>query len=302
MMKNIAYKSLVFAFVIGVLVSTFAGEVLAQKKKTKLDTPTVTLAGATASSITLNVKAGTTGAPAGFSVQWMTLADYQANGNQFYSSDVVCKASFSGNANGSRYNLGPGESVQVTIGDTLLDAGASVGNCGGEPLVCDTAYVFRVFAHANNTLERSDFAIFGLDGSLRTIPCSAGGGCTFTQGYWKTHGPIPTGGNTNMWPVGALSLGSVTYSDLELLSILNTPSAGNGLVNLAHQLIAAKLNVANGADDAAIAGSILDADALIGGLIVPPIGSGALEPGDTSSLVNSLTSYNEGATGPGHCQ
>jgi hypothetical protein len=301
-MKNSFAKFFVITACVAALGLISSVGVYAQKKKTKLDAPTVIFVSSTASSITLKVKAGATGMPAGFSLQWMTLNEYLTNGSQFYSSDVVCKASFSGNANGSRYNLGPGEEVQVNIGDTLLDAGASVGNCSGEPLICDTSYVVQVFAHASSTLARSDFAIFGVDGSFKTIPCVVGGGCTFSQGFWKTHGPIPTGNNTNQWPVTALSMGTVPYTDLELLSILNTPAAGNSLVNLAHQLIAAKLNVANGADGSSIAGTISAADLLIGGLVAPPVGSGTLDPSDTNALKAALTDYNEGATGPGHCQ
>jgi hypothetical protein len=127
------------------------------------------------------------------------------------------------------------------------------------------------------------------------------GSCTRTIGYWKTHGPTPTGNNTNMWPVTSLTLGSVTYSDTELLRILKQPVKGNGLVALAHQLIGAKLNVANGANDAAVAAAILTADAMIGNLEVPPIGGGSLAPGVTSTLVTTLTNYNEGIIGPGHC-
>jgi hypothetical protein len=102
--------------------------------------------------------------------------------------------------------------------------------------------------------------------------------------------------------VTSLTLGTVTYDQAQLLSIFNTPAAGNGLIALAHQLIAAKLNVANGADDSAVAGAIVSADALIGGLVVPPVGSGSLPNSATGALITTLANYNEGAVGPGHCQ
>src|SRR6266545_2552392 len=121
----------------------------------------------------------------------------------------------------------------------------------------------------------------------------ADAGCTLTLGYWKTH--------PESWPVSSLTLGSVSYSQAQLLSILGTPVSGNGLIALAHQLIAAKLNVANGADPTAAAGSIAAADALIGALVVPPVGTGTLKPGATSALTGALDAYNTGAVGPGHC-
>lgn len=128
--------------------------------------------------------------------------------------------------------------------------------------------------------------------------CDNGGngdvGCTFTQGFWKNH--------PNDWPVQNLTLGTVNYTKAELLSILNQPVMGNGLISLAHQLIATKLNIANGADDSAIAATVLAADALIGGLVIPPIGAGWLAPATTSALTTLLDSYNNGLLGVPHCE
>jgi hypothetical protein len=118
-------------------------------------------------------------------------------------------------------------------------------------------------------------------------------GCTLTLGYWKTH--------ADAWPVNTLTLGSVSYTQAQLLSILNAAVKGNGLISLAHQLIAAKLNIAAGASSTDIATAIANADALIGALVVPPVGSGYLAPSAVSSLVTALNDYNTGVTGPGHC-
>ena len=118
-------------------------------------------------------------------------------------------------------------------------------------------------------------------------------GCTLTQGYWKNH--------PEDWPVVALTLGTVTYTQAQLLAILNTPVKGNGLISLAHQLIAAKLNIADGADDSDIDDAIEDADNLIGSLVIPPVGSGFISPSETSDLIGDLTDFNEGETGPGSC-
>ncbi len=118
-------------------------------------------------------------------------------------------------------------------------------------------------------------------------------GCTLTQGYWKNH--------ASAWPVTSLLLGTVNYTEAQLLGILKTPVKGNGLVSLSHQLIAAKLNVANGAVDPSISTTISNADTLIGSLVVPNVGSGFLSPSTTSSLTNALDNFNSGVTGPGHC-
>lgn len=121
--------------------------------------------------------------------------------------------------------------------------------------------------------------------------CDNHKGCTLTQGYWKNH--------PEDWPVDELTLGNVTYSDEELLEILRTPVRGNGLIALAHQLIAAKLNIEAGASDNEIEDAIDDADDLIGNLDI--LAGASLPTSETSSLVDELASYNEGEIGPGHC-
>ena len=72
-----------------------------------------------------------------------------------------------------------------------------------------------------------------------------------------------------LWPVTELQLGNVTYTQEQLLAILHQPVRGNGLLILAHQLIAAKLNIAAGADPSCIQDAIAEADALIGDLGCP---------------------------------
>jgi hypothetical protein len=125
-------------------------------------------------------------------------------------------------------------------------------------------------------------------------PCGTAG-CTLTQGYWKNH--------PEDWPVATLTLGTASYTKDQLLSILAQPVKGNGLVSLAHQLIAAKLNVANGATCTAITGTIAKADAVIAGSVVPPVGAGSLSTSSVSALVSALDEFNNGLTSgcPGHC-
>ncbi|MFL6247752.1 MAG: hypothetical protein ACJ74H_17140 [Thermoanaerobaculia bacterium] len=299
-------KNTIKTFAIFAVVLLMAVPMHAAGKKTAYDAPTVSCApGSTGSSINITVTAGASGAPAGFSVQWVLQSELDANGGIWPLDSYVdpnlssfCKASFSGKAYGYNYAVPAGGSNTVAVGDVIYDTPGASSECENTPLHCGERYAFRAFAHATNSLNRSAFSNTT---TCSTIACANDDGCTYTQGYWKSHGPIPLGNNSNEWPVTSLDLGGTTYSDLDLLSILNTPGAGNGLVTLAHQLIAAKLNVANGANDSAIAASIAAADALIGTRIVPPLGSGSLPNSATSGLIGELTSYNEGATGPGHC-
>jgi hypothetical protein len=123
---------------------------------------------------------------------------------------------------------------------------------------------------------------------------SAGSNCSYTQGYWKNH--------PGAWPVSQLSLGATVYTKAQLLDIFHTPVGGNGLIAMAHQLIAARLNLAFGASPQGLEATLARADALIGALVVPPVGKGSLDPAATSQTNEELTAFNEGKTGPGHCQ
>lgn len=255
-----------------------------------------------ASNIAINVTAGQAGAPAGFFIQWMTLGDYVALGNQWPETlDVpnpaapsFCKATFRSvvSQNCTGYNLSPGQSVTIIIGDdNLYDNCAVSSPCSGSPLLCNTAYVFRALA-IDPTGQHDNLRVSETI-TCATLACAGGSSCTYSQGYWRNH--------PNAWPVTSLILGTVTYQAAELMVILENPAHGNGLVILTHQLIAAKLNIANGADPSAIQQAITDADNMIGALVAPPIGDGYLLPGQTGDLTEILTEYNEGTIGPGHC-
>src|ERR1022692_1508331 len=61
----------------------------------------------------------------------------------------------------------------------------------------------------------------------------------FTQGYWKNH--------QSAWQDGTgLTLGTNFYANAQLETMLQTPVHGDASVELARQLIAALLNIANG--------------------------------------------------------
>jgi len=262
---------------------------------TPYDPPSLSCVGSGQSEITVKACAGASGAPAGITIHWMEKSVYDQFG---WGGENECALSLSGQPSlqhpgASRWELGPNQCQEIQLGDINFDeTGVSGTGCGLDPLKCGTEYVFRAFAHAGRGFGRSDWSA---DVVCSTQPCPVNG-CTFTQGYWKTHGPAGcvTGNNSNTWPVNALVIGSVGYTDLQLCSIFNTPAAGNGLISLAHQLMAAKLNLANGGGCDAIVSTINAADALIGSHVVPPVGSGSLSSSDTGALTATLGAFNEG--------
>lgn len=129
------------------------------------------------------------------------------------------------------------------------------------------------------------------------VPCL--GGCTLTQGYWKTHsryGPAPyddtwaqIGEDTPFYGSGK------TFYQV----LWTTPSGGNAYYILAHQFIAAKLNILNGADASAISAAMAWAEGFFAtytpGNVPKSVASQA------KSYAATLDSYNNGLIGPGHC-
>ena len=118
--------------------------------------------------------------------------------------------------------------------------------------------------------------------------------CPQPLGFWKS--------NPDAWPVNSLTLGSQTYTKTELLTILMTSVRADASLILAHQLIAAKLNIANGSNPTPVASTITDADAVLS------LFSGKLPYGvrpnttDGQRMVNDasvLDNYNNGLLTPG---
>jgi hypothetical protein len=291
---------------------------------TKLDTPTLECVDESQVTIFLQVCAGASGAPAGFTVQWQPKPpDTECGDVVWPDSTDVCKGSFSGVPGCSIYNLGSNACRTVEIGN-LLDAECGVGleNCGANELRCGTEYVFRAFAHnVPHGANKSDFT---------ANLCCATEDCVeecraLSQGYWKQHAcnwPAPftpgaagTASAGQCGTVGSdpntscacddqhtIKIGNNDYNQCELLCALTRTSGipgGNALVTLAHQLITAELNILNGA---APPDCDLDAaHALIGDLniltdVVPSGGPGNILGPAMNTAAACLEAYNT------HCE
>lgn len=236
----------------------------------------------------ITITAGATGAPEGFTIYWMPRAAFDANGGVWpvnmtgvsFSTFTTAPTLNTFYGEVTTYKLAPFQSAMVEIGDLADESGLLTNNA--LELTYGTDYVYTVIAFG------SLLQGITLDAQTTTVQ-----NCTYTQGYWKNH--------PEAWPTNTLTLGTVVYNQTELLAILGQEVNGNGLVSLAHQLIAAKLNILNGADPTAASATIAAADAQIGNLVVPPVGSGYLDPSTTSANTQTLDDYNNGVIGPGHC-
>jgi hypothetical protein len=101
------------------------------------------------------------------------------------------------------------------------------------------------------------------------VTCNASTVCPLTPGYWKNHA-FPT---TMTFPV---VIGGISYSKADFVTVLNNPGGGNAVTILAYQLVAALLNISNGATvPGNVAATIADAESLLNGInmtsgFVPP--------------------------------
>jgi hypothetical protein len=285
-MMNHRYRIIVTA----VLIALLGVVSLAQAA---IDTPSLSVGMSGHSKQALTVTAGPSGLPDGFTLWWMDAAQFAASGGVWPSEAVSNQgfAVFSGaptlNTFGgtqTTFQLAPNQSIVIEIGD-LADESGVAGKLA--ELQYGMTYHFVAFARDADGNAASGLSLTVTDATTTST------NCTYTWGYWRNH--------LELWPAGPYVLGTVVYTQAELVSIFDEPVAGNGLISLAHQLIAAKLNIAAGADPTAAAAAIAAADALIGSLVVPPVGSGYLAPSSTSSLTQTLDDYNNGVIGPGHC-
>jgi hypothetical protein len=269
--------------------------------KPTLDTPTLTHISSSGTTITVRVTAGASGAPAGFSIQWVSKADYDAYGGwgglgAATEPTTYCEQSFSGNAtgvfNGSTFRLAAGASIDIQLGSIITAAGASAPGCF--LFECDgEQWVFRCFAHATSSAYRSAFS-----GNLvaQTDNCTTQG-CTYSQGYWKNH--------SNLWPA--------PYSPNDIwgpdptktwLGIMLTAPKGNANIILAHQYIAALLNGAFGAGSVTVSysGGTTTIAAIVSASTSHFDGTMPLTSAQVLEYAAILEDYNVGDIGPGHCQ
>ena len=284
------------------LIVGFVGVTAAQ---TRYAPPTLAVADQGLFRITLQVTAGENGTPAGFTVQWMKKSDYDALGGWAADGDprlryCQCYGPYVLNQWAGSAIMGPGGTSYLQLGD-LGDEDVSaiygndynpLGDPAGPPYR-SMQYVVRAFTEGDGNGDPSDF-------SATVFPQTLASECT--QGFWKSHGAgaCHSGSNADVWPASCfpMTLGTVSYTKTQICSILQWPVGGNGLISLAHQLITALLNDCNNSSPPpSVQAAIANAHSLIDGLVIPPVGSGFLSPGSTSSTTETLDDYNNGLLG-----
>jgi hypothetical protein len=133
-------------------------------------------------------------------------------------------------------------------------------------------------------------------------PAAADDGCTLSQGYWKTHsrkGPAPY--DARWGNLGPLEEDTPFFlSGRTWYQAFRTPVWGLGYYALAHQYMAAKLNVLAGANPDAVAPALAAAEAFFA-TSTPATPLSWARRVQVSWLAVRLDAFNSGRIGPGHC-
>jgi len=118
-------------------------------------------------------------------------------------------------------------------------------------------------------------------------------GCTYTQGYWKNH--------PGMWPTGSNPEAPFFNSNQTWLQVLKTPPKGNVYYILAHQYIAAQLNILNGASSTDEVDDAIKWAEVFFNTYTPTSSIPRDLRNQATFYANLLDQYNNGIIGPGHC-
>jgi hypothetical protein len=191
--------------------------------------------------------------------------------------------------------------VEVNTINNLTNSALYIDNTGGIlntemdgltiKLTCDSPVVPFATNHMKLAIADAsdpilDSNVFIQFGSLTTVDPDEYA-CPLSHGYWKTH--------LEVWPVDSLFLGELEYDDMSLLELLHMPTRGDASINLAKQLIAAKLNLALGSEPDPIADTVDFADALIGADLLPMgVRTRTALGQDMDAVKDILDDYNNG--------
>jgi len=198
----------------------------------------------------------------------------------------------------------PRANLRVSVTEDPLPADwtlASISATVGHPTPPATVVSLGTRTISNVGLSHDVGATITFD-NLYTPPPPPPAYCTLTQGYWKNH--------TGEWDQAGekyVRSGQTFYnSGLSYIQIMNTPPAGgNAYIQLAHQFIAASLNVngVSGSGVAAVDAALAGAHAALGGWAAG-IGAPAKNSATRTqwqAWATTLDDFNNGLTGPGHC-
>lgn len=159
--------------------------------------------------------------------------------------------------------------------------------------VCGDYEVHNIASFTTNDTGDTGWSEWTVD---INVPC---GGCSLTPGYWKTHSSFGPAPYDDTWAL--IGENTAFYlSGQSWYGVLWTAPQGNAYYILAHAYIAARLNQLNGADVSVISSQLTAATQFFENTTpTTPLSKSARQ--QVLSWATALDNYNNGLTGPGHC-
>ncbi|GEO05122.1 hypothetical protein AAE02nite_27860 [Adhaeribacter aerolatus] len=186
-------------------------------------------------------------------------------------------------------NMQIGANIPVA---NLGNASSQVVNLGNTPGVA------RMEVHLGTTSVTGSGAIDNITFD-REIPET---GCTKTQGYWKTHSKYDGAKKyDDTWKKVGEDTPFFTSGET-YYSIFGVQPRGNSYYSLAHQYIATKLNLATGATaPTSVMTAYNSATTFFTNNTPAAVAASKTLQATATQLAGILDAYNNGVTGPGHC-
>ena len=189
-----------------------------------------------------------------------------------------------------------GDPIAITAYDDVSANGGSVV-CDADSCVYTPPFGFTGVDTYNYTICDPDGLCDSAVATITIVNDYDGTGCTRTRGYWRTHANPNKKKYNDTWDQ---RLGETFFlSGEDYLSVLKTKPRGNAYYILSAQYIAAEMNMRAGTSipDAELA-AFQQATELFE-QYTPDTANDARA--DFVSLGKTLDAYNNGVTGPGHC-
>jgi hypothetical protein len=172
----------------------------------------------------------------------------------------------------------------------LVNGGAVYDNLDTNPGFITLTFTFQATGSVTTVeFQGRNAALGGFDYlddvSVTPSPTPSGAGGV---GYWANH--------PDAWCLLSITLGCQSYTEVQVIAIMQNPTRGDRTYQLAAQLAAAKLNVdCNLTDSSCVASAIAAADAW---LCLHPVGSNVTANSkvwkDITATYNTLADYNNG--------
>lgn len=189
--------------------------------------------------------------------------------------------------------------AEIPAGTTLDTATIFPYSVDGGPLPGTIRNVasITITNHSGSTVPKGPETKFTFTDTVKPCPQAGGGGCAYTQGYWGSKPGV-------IWPSPYSRTASFYLSGQTWQQVMDTPvNTAPGYYQLAHQFIAATLNVANGASvPTGISATLQLADEWLNNNY-PSSCTAAGSCGQQRDWAKVLDQYNNGLYlgGPPHC-